>query len=109
MTKANRVHRSSDGWGAIVERTAESVSIVVRDWDVHVSMLFDHRGELRVRVYDPRDPLSPIVTMLAGNAYEALADAPPLTPEQREKVKQLNDAIELMKAVEDVFDSDNDE
>lgn len=110
MTKTNpaRVRPDQDGWGAFVDRTAESVRVVVRDWDVNVSVLLDDNGEVRVRVYDPRDPFSPIATMFRGNVYEVLADTPPLSSAERDTIKWLRNAMKLDEAVEDVFDDEDE-
>lgn len=58
--------------GVAVDRTAESATTVLRDWDVHVTTILDDQGEVRVRAHDPRT-LDAGVTMLRGNAYRALA------------------------------------
>ncbi len=55
-----------------IDRTAESATAVLRDWDVHVTTILDDQGEVRVRAHDPRT-LDAGVTLLRGNAHRALA------------------------------------
>lgn len=78
--------------GVAVDRTAESATAVLRDWDVHITTILDDQGEVRVRAHDPRS-LDAGVTMLRGNAHRALAarhylpppvrPAPPAPPRRR--------------------------
>ncbi len=58
--------------GVAIDRTAESATAVLRDWDVHVTTILDDQGEVRVRAHDPRT-LDSGVTMLRANAHRALA------------------------------------
>ncbi len=65
--------RSHDVARVVIDRTAESATAVLRDWDVHVTTILDDQGEVRVRAHDPRT-LNAGVTMLRGNAHRALSD-----------------------------------
>ncbi len=58
--------------GVVIDRTGESATAVLRDWDVHVTTILDDQGEVRVRAHDPRT-LKAGVTMLRGNAHQALS------------------------------------
>ncbi|MDQ3931779.1 MAG: hypothetical protein M3252_02935 [Actinomycetota bacterium] len=83
--------------GVALDRTAESATAVLRDWDVHITTILDDQGEVRVRAHDPRS-LDAGVTMLRGNAHRALAarhylpppiGPAPAAPPHRRRVRQF--------------------
>ncbi len=71
-----------------IDRTAESATAVLRDWDVHVTTILDDQGEVRVRAHDPRT-LDAGVTMLRGNAHRALAARHYMPPPVRSSAETL--------------------
>ncbi len=71
-----------------IDRTAESATAVLRDWDVHVTTILDDQGEVRVRAHDPRT-LDAGVTLLRGNAHRALATRHYMPPPVRSSAQAL--------------------